>query len=121
MHKLRILLCSETKIIPEKIANYVQIMCNCALWDSYLKGKLVLVMTVTLGEASRNTIKVMSCWHGARDDGGENLVIEGFMPRFQNLIDSNRYLYRPRASGLESFARRCTRNKHKNWSIRLLA
>ena len=53
----------------------------------------------------------------ARNDGGENLVIEGFMPRFQNLIDSNRYLYRPRASGLESFARRGTRNKHKNWSI----
>ena len=26
------------------------------------------------------------------------------MPRFQNLIDSNRYLYRPRTNGLESFA-----------------
>ena len=81
-------------------------------------------MTVTVGEASGNTIKVMPwCrWQMgiARDDGGENLVIEGFMPRFQNLIDSNRYLYRPRASGLESFARRGTRNKHKNWSIRLL-
>ena len=52
----------------------------------------------------------------APDDRGENLVIEGFMPRFQNLIDSNRYLYRPRAYGLESFAGG-TRHKHKNRSI----
>ena len=36
------------------------------LWDSYLKGELLLVMTVTVLEGSRKTIKVMSCHIVAR-------------------------------------------------------